>query len=94
MKKPSWLKNAVAKPTGFYAKNGEKLKSKKLSDEFIAEWNGTKAAPAPAPKVEAVEEVKEEAPKPVAKKKTTKKKTSSTNPFVKAVQKAKDTIGK
>jgi hypothetical protein len=93
MKKPSWLKNAVAKPTGFYAKNGEKLKSKKLSDEFIAEWNGTKAAPAPAPKVE-VEEVKEEAPKPVAKKKTTKKKTSSTNPFAKAVQKAKDTIGK
>jgi hypothetical protein len=91
MKKPSWLKNAVAKPTGFYAKNGEKLKSKKLSDEFIAEWNGTKAAP--APKVE-VEEVKEEAPKPVAKKKTTKKKTSSANPFAKAVQKAKDTIGK
>jgi len=81
MKKVGYLKNAVAKSNGFYSPTGEKLKSQGLSDEFIAEWNGT-AKPkkaAPAPKVEEVveevtEEVVEEAPKPVAKKKGKKKK--------------------
>jgi len=81
MKKVGYLRNAIAKSNGFYSPTGEKLKSQRLSDEFIAEWNGTKAAP--APKVEEVveevtEEVVEEAPKPVAKKKGKKKKGKST----------------
>lgn len=77
MKKVGYLKNAVAKPNGFYSQTGEKLKGQALTDEFIAEWNGTaKPKAAPAPKVEEVtEEVVEEAPKPVAKKKGKKKAT-------------------
>jgi hypothetical protein len=79
MNKPSWLKNAVAKPTGFYTKSGEKLKGQKLDADFIAEWNGEKKA-APKKAAPVVEEVpvveKEETPAPVAKKKVTKKKKS------------------
>ena len=81
MKKPSYLKDAIAKLDGYYTARGEKLKNVKLSQEQVDEWNGVakKAAPAPAPVVEevVVEEeapVVEEAPKP---KRSYKKKKSS-----------------
>ena len=55
MKKPGWLKNAIAKPNGYYSPKGELLKSKSLTQAECDEWNGVKAkAPTPAP--EPVEE--------------------------------------
>lgn len=62
MKKPGWLKDAIAKPNGYYSPKGELLKRKALTEEEINAWNGTKAAPAPAPEFvpEPVEEVAEE----------------------------------
>lgn len=70
IEKRGWLKNAVAKPTGYYSPKGEKLKGVALTQEFCDEFNGVvKAAPAPEPVVEEVvveeEEVEivEEAPK-------------------------------
>ncbi len=67
MKKAGFLKNAVAKETGFYSVKGEKLKGVKLSKEFCDEWNGVKKAAAKksSKKVEEVVEevlVQEEAP--------------------------------
>ena len=51
VKKPTWLRDAVAKPTGYYTKNGIRLKGARLSPEQIAEWNGEPVPePAPAPK--------------------------------------------
>lgn len=47
VKKPTWLRDAVAKPTGYYTKDGIRLKGATLSLEQIAEWNGE---PVPAPK--------------------------------------------
>ena len=55
MKKPGWLKNAIAKPNGYYSPKGELLKSRKLTQAECDEWNGVKAA-APAPAPEPVEE--------------------------------------
>lgn len=72
MKKPGWLKNAIAKPNGYYSPKGELLKSKNLTQAECDEWNGVKApkpapkpAPAPAPEFVAepvVEEVETNAP--------------------------------
>jgi hypothetical protein len=39
--KPTWLKNAVAKPWGYYSKKGHLLKKANLSKEYCDEWNGT-----------------------------------------------------
>lgn len=39
MNKPSWLKDAIAKDDGYYNAKGERLVSRKLSAEHIAEWN-------------------------------------------------------
>lgn len=36
------LKNAIAKQGGFYSVKGEKLKSAKLTQAEIDEWNGVK----------------------------------------------------
>lgn len=55
MKKPGWLKNAIAKPNGYYSPKGELLKSKSLTQAECDEWNGVKAA-APTPAPEPVEE--------------------------------------
>ena len=76
MNKPSWLKDAIATPRGFVSKSGELLKSRRMTQAQIDEFNGTKKA---APKVEAeapaVEETVSE--KPVVKPKAKKKKTVS-----------------
>jgi hypothetical protein len=57
MKKPGWLKNAIAKPNGYYSQKGELLKSKSLTQAECDEWNGVKAkAPAPAPAPEPTPE--------------------------------------
>lgn len=37
--KPNWLKNAIAKEDGYYTVKGERLVSRKLSAEHVAEWN-------------------------------------------------------
>jgi hypothetical protein len=92
--KKGWLKDAVAKESGFYTAKGEKLKGIALTQEFCDEWNGVKPAPAPKkpePKVEAVvveeeEVVVEEAPK--------KKGASKQGKFAQAVSKAKKKLGK
>lgn len=76
MVKPKWLANAIAKADGYYSEKGEKLKSTKLTQEQIDEWNGTTPAPAPepevveesAPAVEVTTVEVEEAPKPKKKK--------------------------
>lgn len=66
MKKPGYLKDAVAKANGFYTVKGEKLKGVRLDQAFIDEWNGVtkKASKKKAEKVVeevvAVEEVAEE----------------------------------
>ena len=77
MKKPSYLKDAIAKVDGFYSAKGEKLKSQILSEEFCNEWNGVKkAAPKKAePVVEEapVEEVKETVVQKLTKKVRRKK---------------------
>ena len=44
MKKAGYLKNAIAKETGFYTAKGEKLKGVRLDKAFIDEWNGVKKA--------------------------------------------------
>lgn len=51
------LKNAIAKQGGFYSVKGEKLKSAKLTQAEIDEWNGVK--PAAVAKVEKVVEDEE-----------------------------------
>ena len=54
------LKNAIAKQGGFYSVKGEKLKSAKLTQAEIDEWNGVKpAAAAAVAKVEKVVEDEE-----------------------------------
>jgi len=40
MKKPGWLKDAVATENGYVSPKGELLKSAKLSQAHIDEWNG------------------------------------------------------
>lgn len=42
MKKRGYLKNSIARATGFFSPTGEKLKGRSLTPEFIAEWNGVK----------------------------------------------------
>ena len=39
MKKAKWLRNSIAKRDGYYSKSNEKLKSKRLSDADINNWN-------------------------------------------------------
>lgn len=77
MVKPKWLANAIAKADGYYSEKGEKLKSSKLTEQQINEWNGTTPAPAPEPEVVAEESAPavevttievDEAPKPKKKK--------------------------
>tara|TARA_Y100000114_G_C11554114_1_gene228602 strand:- start:31 stop:321 length:291 start_codon:yes stop_codon:yes gene_type:complete len=41
--KQGWLKEAIAKPDGYYTVKGERLKGANLSAEYIAEWNGESA---------------------------------------------------
>jgi len=44
--KPGWLKDSIAKEDGYYTADGsEKLKSRRLTSEEIAEWNGTASQP-------------------------------------------------
>jgi hypothetical protein len=74
-KKIGYLKDSIAKASGYYSVNGEKLKGATLSQAQQDEWNGVKpkAAPKPAePEVE-VSEVEESVEEPVKKNK--KKKT-------------------
>lgn len=61
IEKKGWLKNAEARPNGFYV-NGKKEKGATLTQEFCDEWNGVKkkAAPKKAKKEETVEEAVEE----------------------------------
>lgn len=40
MKKPGYLKDAIATERGYVSPKGELLKAAKLSAEAIAEWNG------------------------------------------------------
>lgn len=42
MNKPSWLKDAIATPKGFVGKSGELLKSVRLTQSQIDEFNNTK----------------------------------------------------
>ncbi len=57
---PSWAKDAVPTPRGWASPKGELLKSGKISQSEIDEWNaktkGVAAAPAPAPKPEVLKE--------------------------------------
>lgn len=39
IRKIGYLKDAIATPRGFYSAKGEKLKGKKLDDDFIVAWN-------------------------------------------------------
>lgn len=48
--KPSWLKDAIAKPSGYYSKKGVLLKKANLSEEHCAEWNGIESTPTFSPK--------------------------------------------
>lgn len=41
VKKPGFLKDAIATEKGYVSPKGELLKAAKLSPEAIAEWNGT-----------------------------------------------------
>lgn len=52
MKKPGWLRNAIAKPNGYYSPKGELLKRKALTQQECDAWNGVVA-----PKVEPIKEV-------------------------------------
>jgi hypothetical protein len=45
IKKIGYLKNAIATPKGFYSAKGEKLKGKKLDDDFIIAWNADALGP-------------------------------------------------
>jgi hypothetical protein len=67
--KTGYLKNSIAKATGYYTAKGEKLKGAVLSQEQQDAWNGVvkKAAKAKKPKVDAVVEqvVSEEVVQPV-----------------------------
>ena len=51
-------KNSIPTADGWFAKNGKLLKSQKISQEEIDEWNGTPVE-APAPVVETAEVVVE-----------------------------------
>lgn len=76
MKRPGFLKDAIAKSDGYYSPKGEKLKSQKMSQEEQDAWNGVKkAAPKKAEEVEEapVEEKKESLVTKVAKKVRRKK---------------------
>lgn len=59
MIKRGWLKKSVATPNGFVDSNGKMLKRRKLDEAFIAEWNGTVAAPEPVVEEVVVEEAPE-----------------------------------
>lgn len=85
MKKPGWLRNAVATAKGYVSEKGEILKRKNLTQAEIDEWNGKKAKKAEAPVEEAAAE---EAPK---KKKSAPKVGSK---IQKAVNKAKKKLKK
>lgn len=52
---PGWAKDATPTARGWVSPNGELLKSQRISEADIAEWNG--AAPAAAPIPEAIVEV-------------------------------------
>jgi len=54
MKKPSGLRNAIAKRDGYYSPKGEKLKGASLSQAEVDAWNGVKEEAAPAPVVKEV----------------------------------------
>jgi hypothetical protein len=66
-KKPGYLKNSIAKATGYYTAKGEKLKGITLSQEEQDAWNGVvkKVAkpkkPKAAPEEVTPEEVVEQA---------------------------------
>ena len=74
-KKIGYLKDSIAKASGYYSVNGEKLKGASLSQAQQDEWNGVKAKAAPKPAEPEVEvsEVEESVEEPVKKDK--KKKT-------------------
>ena len=57
--KTGYLKDSIAKATGYYSVKGEKLKGAALTQEEQDTWNGV-AKKAAEPVVEAVEESKEE----------------------------------
>lgn len=67
--KTGYLKNSIAKATGYYTAKGEKLKGITLSQDEQDAWNGVvkKAAKAKKPKVAVVVEqvVSEEVVQPV-----------------------------
>jgi hypothetical protein len=65
-KKPGYLKNSIAKATGYYTAKGEKLKGITLSQEEQDAWNGVvkKVAKPKKPKA-APEEVAPAAPEEV-----------------------------
>jgi hypothetical protein len=44
MKKAGWLKDAVARPEGYFDAKGKKLKGATLSQEHCDEWNGVSKA--------------------------------------------------
>ena len=57
--KTGYLKDSIAKATGYYSVKGEKLKGAALTQEEQDTWNGV-AKKAAEPVVEAVKESKEE----------------------------------
>jgi len=76
MKKAGWLKDAEARPEGYFDSKGNKLKGARLTKEQCDEWNGVKKAapkklelkieeeaPAEITEVTIKVEVAEEAPK-------------------------------
>ena len=90
MKKPGWLKNAIAKPNGYYSPKGELLKSKSLTQAECDEWNGVKAkAPAPKPAPEPVaEEVVEEVVEEVEEVETDEPVEMESTPIEEAMESA------
>jgi hypothetical protein len=57
MKKAGWLKDAIARPEGYFDSKGNKLKGARLTQEQCDDWNGVKKA---AKKIEL--KIEEEAP--------------------------------
>lgn len=69
--KTGYLKDSIAKATGYYSVKGEKLKGAALTQEEQDTWNGV-ANKAADPVVEAVEESKEEEVEHIKKSKKKK----------------------
>jgi len=69
--KTGYLKDSIAKATGYYSVKGEKLKGAALTQEEQDTWNGV-AKKAAEPVVEAVEESKEEEVEHIKKSKKKK----------------------